>query len=95
MAFPIPEHDLGMNQEPLKSAIERLRRIRHDANSPLTVALGHIQLLIDEPVGIPTEAHESMIVVESELRRLIEILRGLDAVRDSIVQAGDLASPPP
>ena len=92
---PIPDDDLGMDQEQLKSAIDRMRRIRHDANSPLTVALGHTQLLLDEADRLPAETRQSLSTVESELRRLIEILRGLDGVRDSLVQAGGLDGPPP
>jgi signal transduction histidine kinase len=73
-----------MHREQLKSALDTVRRVRHDANSPLTVALGHLQLLVDEPERLDPEARDSVELVLSELRRLIEILSGLEQVRDTL-----------
>ena len=61
--------------------VERVRRIRHDANSPLTAALGHVQLLLDEPAAQHPEVKESLNVVETELERLIGILQELKEIR--------------
>jgi signal transduction histidine kinase len=60
--------------------VELVRRIRHDANSPLTASLGHVQLLMDEPGAQDPEVQESLKVVESELERLISILGELRAI---------------
>jgi signal transduction histidine kinase len=65
----------------LTGMVELVRRVRHDANNPITAALGHVQLLLDDPAVQEPEVLESLQVVESELRRLIEILKQLNAVR--------------
>jgi signal transduction histidine kinase len=65
----------------LAGMVELVRRVRHDANNPITAALGHVQLLLDDPAVQDPEVLESLQVVESELRRLIEILKQLNAVR--------------
>lgn len=56
-----------------------VRRVRHDANSPLTAALGNVQLLLEE-VEEP-ETVETLRVVESELRRLNQILKQLSEIQ--------------
>lgn len=68
-------------EERLQEIVNTVRRVRHDANNPITAALGHVQLLLEEPAAQDPEVRESLAVVESELRRLIEIMRGLNAVR--------------
>jgi signal transduction histidine kinase len=68
-------------EERLQQIVDLVRRVRHDANNPITAALGHVQLLLDEPAAQDPEVRESLVVVESELRRLIEIMRGLNEVR--------------
>lgn len=68
-------------EERLQEIVDVVRRIRHDANNPITAALGHVQLLLEEPAAQDPDVRESLVVVESELRRLIEIMRGLNAVR--------------
>lgn len=65
----------------VKEIIELVRRIRHDANNPLTAALGHVQLLLDDPAIIDEDARESLRIVESELRRLTDILRKLNDIK--------------
>jgi signal transduction histidine kinase len=70
-----------MEQDRLDEIIALVRRVRHDANNPLTAALGHVQLLLDDPAVQDAAVRESLGVVESELRRLIGILRGLNEVR--------------
>jgi signal transduction histidine kinase len=71
-----------MNAEDrLSEIVELVRRVRHDANNPITAALGHVQLLLDEPVAQDPDVRESLQVVESELRRLIQIMRQLNEVR--------------
>jgi signal transduction histidine kinase len=61
--------------------VELVRRVRHDANNPLTAALGHVQLLLDDPAVQDDEVRDSLRIVESELRRLIEILKRLSDIR--------------
>jgi signal transduction histidine kinase len=56
--------------------------VRHDANNPLTAALGHVQLLLEDPAVQDAEVRESLTVVETELRRLAEIIRRLNEVRE-------------
>lgn len=69
-----------MNME-IKEIAELVRRVRHDANNPLTAALGHVQLLLDDPAIQDEEARESLRVIESELRRLTEILKKLNVIK--------------
>jgi signal transduction histidine kinase len=70
-----------MDGDRLKSIVDLVRRVRHDANNPITAALGHVQLLLEDPAIRDEEVRESLRVVESELRRLTEILRRLNEVR--------------
>lgn len=70
-----------MADEELTRIIELVRRVRHDANNPLTAALGHVQLLLEDRELLPADAVESLEIVESELRRLAGILRELSQVR--------------
>ncbi|HET9986049.1 MAG TPA: histidine kinase dimerization/phospho-acceptor domain-containing protein [Longimicrobiales bacterium] len=67
--------------ERYRDVVELVRRVRHDANNPLTAALGHVQLLLDDPAVTDPEVKDELEVVESELRRLAEVLRRLAAVR--------------
>ena len=66
----------------LKSVVELVRRVRHDANNPITAALGHVQLLLDDPVVTNEDVRDSLKVVEGELRRLTEIIRRLNDVKE-------------
>ena len=66
----------------LKSVVELVRRVRHDANNPITAALGHVQLLLDDPVLTNEDVRDSLKVVEGELRRLTEIIRRLNDVKE-------------
>lgn len=70
-----------MDEGRCREMVERVRTIRHDANSPLTAVLGHVQLLLDEPGAQDPEVQESLKVVESEVQRLIKILGELKEVR--------------
>ena len=70
-----------MDEARCREMVELVRRIRHDANSPITAALGHTQLLLEEPVAQDPEVRESLQLVESELKRLIDILGRLKDVR--------------
>jgi signal transduction histidine kinase len=64
-----------------REMVDLVRRIRHDANSPITAALGHVQLLLDEPAAQDAEVQESLRIVEAELKRLTDILGGLRELR--------------
>ena len=66
----------------LKSVVELVRRVRHDANNPITAALGHVQLLLDDPGVTNEDVRDSLRVVEGELRRLTEIIRRLNDVKE-------------
>ncbi len=70
-----------MAEDRITEIVQLVRRIRHDANNPLTAALGHVQLLLDDPAVTDPEVIESLKVVESELRRLTDILRQLNEVK--------------
>jgi signal transduction histidine kinase len=66
----------------LKNVVELVRRVRHDANNPITAALGHVQLLLDDPAVTNEEVRDSLKVVEGELKRLTDILRKLNDVKE-------------
>lgn len=70
-----------MQEAGWRETVDRVRRIRHDANSPITAALGHVQLLLDEPAAQDAEVQESLRIVENELKRLMTILSELKEVR--------------
>jgi signal transduction histidine kinase len=70
-----------MEETRYAEAVELVRKVRHDANSPLTAMLGHVQLLLEDPGAPEAEVRESLQVVEGEIRRLIEILGRLKAVQ--------------
>ena len=72
---------MSNDTERLAEIVALVRRIRHDANNPITAALGHVQLLLDDPAVQDADVRESLQVVESELRRLIGIMRGLNEVK--------------
>ncbi|MGK7313131.1 MAG: histidine kinase dimerization/phospho-acceptor domain-containing protein [Candidatus Longimicrobiales bacterium M2_2A_002] len=70
-----------MDDDRCKEMVELVRKTRHDANSPITAALGHVQLLLDEPAAQDDEVQESLKLVENELKRLIDILARLKEVK--------------
>lgn len=70
-----------MDDARYQELVELVRKTRHDANSPITAALGHVQLLFEEPAAQDAEVQESLKVVEGEIKRLIEILGRLKEVR--------------
>ena len=69
-------------QQRLHDVVELVRRVRHDANNPITAALGHVQLLLDDPVVTSGDVRDSLKIVESELKRLTDILRKLNDVKE-------------
>jgi signal transduction histidine kinase len=71
-----------VDQQKFHDVVELVRRVRHDANNPITAALGHVQLLLDDPAVTDTEVRDSLKVVESELRRLTDIIRRLNEVKE-------------
>ena len=71
-----------MDEQRYRSFVELVRKVRHDANNPITAALGHVQLLLDDPAVTNEEVKESLKIVEGELRRLTEILRRLNEIKD-------------
>lgn len=64
-----------------REVVELVRRVRHDASNPLTAALGNVQLLLEDPAVTDPAVREALEVVESELRRLAEILKKLNEIR--------------
>lgn len=70
-----------MTTDRVQEFVDIVRRIRHDANNPITAALGHVQLLLEDPAVQDAEVRESLTIIESELRRLIEILRRLGEIK--------------
>ncbi|HEY0671339.1 MAG TPA: histidine kinase dimerization/phospho-acceptor domain-containing protein [Longimicrobiales bacterium] len=72
-----------MSEERLNEYVQLVRRVRHDANNPLTAALGHVQLLLDDPAVSDPEVIASLKVVESELQRLTNIIRQLNEIKAS------------
>jgi len=81
-----------MEQDRFLDVVSLVRQVRHDANNPLTAALGNVQLALDEPVLDDAEIRRTLRVVEAELLKLAEILRRLDAVRAT---GSPSAAPPP
>ena len=71
-----------MDENRYKHFVELVRRVRHDANNPITAALGHVQLLLDDPAVTDPEVRESLTIIEGEMRRLTEIIRRLNEVKD-------------
>ena len=70
-----------MDDQRYREMVDLVRRVRHDANNPITAALGHVQLLLDDTSVPEAEIRESLQIVESELRRLIEVLKRLQEIR--------------
>jgi signal transduction histidine kinase len=71
-----------MDEARYQAMVELVRKTRHDANSPITAALGHVQLLMEDPAAQDAEVQESLRIVEGELKRLTAILGRLKAVQD-------------
>lgn len=65
----------------LEEIVQVVRRVRHDANNPLTAALGRVQLLLEDEDIPEGELREDLRVIESELQRLSGILARLRDVR--------------
>ena len=70
-----------MDEQQYREIVELVRRVRHDAKNPITAALGHVQLLLEDPSVPAGDARDSLHVIEGELKRLIEILRRLQQVQ--------------
>ena len=71
-----------MDEDRYRAFVELVRKVRHDANNPITAALGHVQLLLDDPVVTDPDIRESLTIIEGELRRLTEIIRRLNDIRE-------------
>lgn len=65
----------------LRDIVALVREVRHDANGPLTAALGNVQMLLEDPALVDPETRESLREVEIELRRLAQMIHRLTAVR--------------
>jgi signal transduction histidine kinase len=70
-----------MSNDRIQEFVDIVRRVRHDANNPITAALGHVQLLLEDPAVPDGDVRESLTIIEGELRRLIDILRQLNEIR--------------
>ena len=62
-----------MENQAYRELTEFIRRLRHDANNPLTAALGNVQLLLEDAHTMDAEMADTLRTVESELRRLNEV----------------------
>jgi len=71
-----------MDEQRYRAFVDLIRKVRHDANNPITAALGHVQLLLDDPAVTNEEVRDSLRIIEGELRRLTEIIRRLNEVRE-------------
>ncbi len=70
-----------MDEARYREIVALVRRVRHDVNSPLTAALGNLQLLKEEDAAQTPEVRESLEVIEAEIRRIMDILGELNTVR--------------
>lgn len=70
-----------MDDERFQEVVQLVRTIRHDINNPLAAALGHVQLLLQDPDVEDGEVREVLGVVETELKRLVEVVRRLDQIQ--------------
>ena len=70
-----------MSDDQIRQFVDHVRKVRHDANNPITAALGHVQLLLEDPNVRDPDVVESLRIVESELRRLTEILKRLGDIK--------------
>lgn len=75
------ERPSNMSNDRVQEFVDIVRRVRHDANNPITAALGHVQLLLEDPAVPDGDVRESLTIIEGELRRLIDILRQLNEIR--------------
>lgn len=66
----------------IREILAAVKRVRHDAASPLTAALGNVQLLIEDPTVPDGDVRDTLRVVEGELRRLAALLRQLSDIRE-------------
>ncbi len=71
-----------VDEQQYRALLELVRKVRHDANNPITAALGHVRLLLDDPDAEPEAQRESLRVIETELRRITEIVRRLNQIDD-------------
>jgi signal transduction histidine kinase len=70
-----------MDEDRFGEIVQLVRSIRHDMNNPLAAALGHVQLLLEDPTVEEGEVREVLEIVEAELRRLVDVVRRLDLVQ--------------
>ena len=70
-----------MDDQAYLGLVEFIRRLRHDANNPLTAAMGNVQLLLEDAHTLDPDTTDTLRTVESELRRLLLILRRLNEIR--------------
>jgi signal transduction histidine kinase len=71
-----------MGDDQYRELYRKIRRIGHDVNNPLTAAMGHVQLLLDDPAISDPEVADSLRIVDGELRRLARILAQLSEIRE-------------
>lgn len=64
----------------LREALVQIARTRHDVNNPLTAALAEIQILLMDAEP-HTEQHESLLVVQEQLRRIRDLLAATGHLR--------------
>lgn len=67
----------------LRSLLRAVARARHDINNPLTSALAEVQLLLMDHPGDGTdgELRESLLLVQTQLRRIRDLVQELHRFR--------------
>lgn len=67
--------------ETTRRMYDLVREVRHDLNSPLTSALGNVQMLLEDPALGEGDTRSALREVEADLRRLADMIRRLSEVR--------------
>ncbi|MDZ4768072.1 MAG: ATP-binding protein [Chloroflexota bacterium] len=91
IAVALTYHRLFEHQKELdRLKNEMLRMASHDLKNPLQASMANLDLLRDDLVGHPLpDVHESIEVIDKQLRRMSRIIRGvldLEKLRDGKVQ---------
>jgi signal transduction histidine kinase len=70
-----------MDEHRHQELLRLVREVRLEAKNPLTAALGHLQLALEDLQDADEEVRASLTTTLAELRRLSETLTRLDEAR--------------